>query len=165
VLPLGKYAPHPFSRDELKKVVGEPQFREGAKLEVENVANLEMLPIANIQSQLETGNIGIGNTGNIGNIVIKIPLANGNPDSRVYAYEVVVVGDEGTPKLYKAVYAAGVNRGIGHEPNGGVTTLEIPASELPPGKSLTFAVRPLTSLGTFGKPIATEFKASGGRTA
>ena len=35
VLPLGKYAPHPFSRDELKKVVGEPQFREGAKLEVE----------------------------------------------------------------------------------------------------------------------------------
>jgi hypothetical protein len=27
------------------------------------------LPNANIQSQLETGNIGIGNTGNIGNIV------------------------------------------------------------------------------------------------
>jgi hypothetical protein len=107
---------------------------------------------------LETGNIGIGNTGNIGNIVIKIPLANGNPDSRVYAYEVVVVGDEGTPKLYKAVYAAGVNKGIGHEPNGGMTTLDIPKSELPPGESLTFAVRPLTSLGTFGKPIATEFK-------
>ena len=33
--------------------------------------------------------------------------ADGNPDSRVYAYEVVVVGDEGAPKLYKAVYAAG----------------------------------------------------------
>ena len=48
--------------------------------------------------------------------------------------------------------------GIGHEPNGGVTTLDIPKSELPPGKTLTFAVRPLTSLGTFGKPIATEFK-------
>ena len=158
VLPLGKYAPHPFSKDELKKFIGEPQFREGAKLEVENVANVEMLPNANIQSQLETGNIGIGNTGNIGNIVIKIPLANGNPDSRVYAYEVVVIGDEGAPKLNKAVYAAGCNMGIGHEPNGGVTTLEIPKDELPPGQSLTFAVRPLTSLGTFGKPIATTFK-------
>ena len=84
--------------------------------------------------------------------------ADGNPDSRVYAYEVVVAGDEGTRKLRKAVYAAGCNMGIGHEPNGGVTTLEIPKSELPPGKTLTIAVRPLTSLGTFGKPIATTFK-------
>jgi hypothetical protein len=158
VMPLGKYKPHPFLKSELKKVIGEPQFRKGAKLEVENVANVEILPNANIQSQLETDNIGIGNTGNIGNIVIKIPLANGNPDSRVYAYEVVVAGDEGTEKLHKAVYAAGCNMGIGHEPNGGVTTLEIPKSELPPGKTLTFAVRPLTSLGTFGKPIATTFK-------
>jgi hypothetical protein len=89
---------------------------------------------------------------------LRIPLANGNPDSRVYAYEVVVVGDEGTPKLYKAVYAAGVNMGIGHEPNGGVTTLEIAKDELPPGQSLTFAVRPLTSLGTSGRPIITDFK-------
>lgn len=157
--------PHPFSKGELKKVIGEPQFRKGAKLEVVNVANVEILPNANIQSQLETGNIGIGNTGNIGNIVIKIPLADGNPGSRVYAYEVVVAGDEGTRKLRKAVYAAGCNLGIGHEPNGGVTALEIPASELPPGESLTVAVRPLTSLGTSGRPIATEFKASGGRTA
>ena len=92
------------------------------------------------------------------NLTIKIPLADGNPDSRVYAYEVVVVGDEGAPKLHKAVYAAGCNMGIGHEPNGGVTTLDIPKSELPPGKTLTFAVRPLTSLGTSGKAIATEFK-------
>ena len=90
---------------------------------------------------------------------MRIPLANGNPDSRVYAYEVVVVGDEGTQKLHKAVYAAGCNMGIGHEPNGGVTTLEIPKSELPPGKTLTFAVRPLTSLGTFGKAISTTFAA------
>ena len=89
---------------------------------------------------------------------LRIPLANGNPDSRVYAYEVVVVGDEGTPKLYKAVYAAGVNKGIGHEPNGGMTTLDIPKSELPPGESLTFAVSPLTSLGTSGRPIITDFK-------
>ena len=154
-------AKHPFSKGELKKVIGNPQFREGAKLEVVNVAGVEMLPIANIQSQLETDNIGIGNTGNIGNIVIKIPLADGNPGSRVYAYEVVVAGDEGTRKLRKAVYAAGCNLGIGHEPNGGVTTLEIPASELPPGQSLTFAVRPLSSLGTAGKAIAAKCKNEG----
>ena len=156
VMPFGK-TPHPFSKGELKKVIGNPQFRKGAKLEVENVANVEILPNANIQSQLETGNIGIGNTGNIGNIVIKIPLADGNPSSRAYAYEVVAVGDEGTPKLHKAVYAAGVNMGIGHETNGGVTTLEIAKDELPPGKSLTFAVRPLSSLGTSGKAIMTTF--------
>ena len=69
-----------------------------------------------------------------------------------------MVGYEGTPKFYKAVYAAGVNMGIGHEPNGGVTTLEIPKSELPPGKTLTVAVRPLSSLGTSGKAIAATFK-------
>ena len=107
---------------------------------------------------MENGNIGIGNTGNIGNIVVKIPLADGNPKSRVYAYEVVAVGDEGAQRLFKAVYAAGVNLGMGHEPKGGVTTLEIAKDELPPGKTLTFAVRPLTSLGTSGKAIATEFK-------
>lgn len=148
VMPFGKN-PHPFSKGELKKVIGEPQFRKGAKLLVEccqcgNVAS----PNANFQ---------LGN-GNIGDIRVRIPHADGNSGSRVYAYEVVVVGDEGNPKLHKAVYAAGCNMGIGHEPNGGVTTLEIPKSELPPGKTLTIAARPLTSLGTFGKPIATEFK-------
>ncbi len=89
---------------------------------------------------------------------MRIPLADGNPDSRVYAYEVEVTGDEGTQKLHKAVYAAGCNMGIGHEPNGGVTTLEIAKDELPPGQSLTVAVRPLTSLGTAGQPIETKFK-------
>ena len=132
VMPLGKYDPHPFSKDELKKVIGEPQFRKDARLEV-----------ARDEERLR----------------VRIPLADGNPDSRVYAYEVVVVGDEGTQKLHKAVYAAGVNMGIGHEPNGGVTTLDIPASELPPGKALTFAVRPVTSLGTRGKAIAKEVMA------
>ena len=142
VLPLGKYAPHPFSRDELKKVVGEPQFPRGAKFSLEKCLVEKATKAGEMQPVVR----------------LRIPLANGNPDSRVYAYEVDVVGDEGTPKLYKAVYAAGVNMGIGHEPNGGMTTLDIPKSELPPGKTLTFAVRPLTSLGTFGKPIATEFK-------
>lgn len=136
VMPLGKCDPHPFSKNELKKVIGEPQFGKNVKLKVESV-------------KLESGEDAVK---------VSIPLADGNPNSRVYAYEIVVVGDEGAPKLHKAVYAAGCNMGIGHEPNGGVTTLDIPKSELPPGKTLTFAVRPLTSLGTFGKAIATEFK-------
>ena len=141
---------HPLSREERKKAIGEPQFRKGAKLEVfldkiEKPADNN--PVNPVQENSATPRLRV-----------RIPLANGNPDSRVYAYEIVVVGDEGAPKLHKAVYAVGCNMGIGHEPNGGVTTLDIPKSELPPGKTLTFAVRPLTSLGTFGKPIATTFK-------
>ena len=99
-----------------------------------------------------------GNTGNIQCLCVRIPLADGNPDSRVYAYEVVVIGEARSQKLFKAVYAAGCNMGIGHETNGGVTTPEIAKDELPPGKSLTFAVRPITSLGTSGRPIITDFK-------
>ncbi len=127
---------HPFSKDELMKVIGEPQFGKSVKLKVESV-------------KLESGEDAVR---------VSIPLADGNPDSRVYAYEVVVAGDEGTPKLHKAVYAAGVNTGVGHEPNGGVTTLEIAKDELPPGKTLTIAARPLSSLGTSGKAIVAEWK-------
>ncbi len=178
VMPLGEgrapSRPHPFAKEELKKVIGEPQFREGAKLEVvkccqrENVAKSN---VANDQSacaeaaadKLEIGT-GSGNNSTMATLNlsatprlrVRIPLADGNPDSRVYAYEVVVIGDEGTQKLFKAVYATGCNMGIGHEPNGGVTTLEIAKEELPPGKTLTVAVRPLTSLGTSGRAIAKE---------
>ena len=59
---------------------------------------------------------------------------------------------------YVSLYGGRVHMGIGHETNGGVTTLEIAKDELPSGKSLTFAVRPLTSLGTSGRPIITYFK-------
>ena len=133
VMPFGLYDPHPFSKGELKKVIGKPQFRDGAKLKI----------VKDSASQ---------------RLYVKIPLADGNPDSRVYAYATVVIGDAGSQKLFKAVYAAGCNMGIGHEPNKGVTTLEIAKDELPLGESLTVAVRPLTSLGTSGRPIITDFK-------
>ena len=113
----GKVKPHPFSREELKKAIGEPQFREGAKLVVEGGK-------------------------------VKIPLADGNPKCRVYAYEVAVDGE-----LRKAVYAAGGNMGIGHETNGGVTEVEIPNQDLPAGAAAAIAVTPLSSLGTRGRPI------------
>ena len=141
---------HPFSKGELKKVIGEPQFRDGAKLEVGFVSHKEQK-----KQEVElTSDSPVSSC----SLWLKIPLADGNPDSRVYAYEVVVVGENPDKKLQKAVYAAGCNLGIGHEPNNGVTTLEIPKSELPPGKTLTFAVRPLTSLGTSGKAMSAEFK-------
>ena len=150
----GLLRPHPFSKAELKKVIGEPQFRKGAKLEVsldkinkiENTANDNpVIPVNPVQENPASPKL-----------CVRIPLADGNPDSRVYAYEVVVIGEAGSQKLFKAVYAAGCNMGIGHETNGGVTTLEIAKDELPPGESLTVAVRPLTSLGTYGRPITTE---------
>ena len=164
VRPLGKYDPHPFSKAELKKVIGNPQFREGAKLIVEDVSTglTGLTGLSGAKPQTSDNLVNpvnpVQENSATSRLCVRIPLADGNPDSRVYAYEVEVTGDEGTQKLHKAVYAAGCNMGIGHEPNGGVTTLEIPKSELPPGKTLTFAVRPLTSLGTFGKPIATTFK-------
>lgn len=162
IMPLGRCDPHPFSKDELKKVIGEPQFRKGAKLEV------SLDRIDRINKIGKPANDNPVNPVNPVNLVqensatprlcVRIPLADGNPDSRVYAYEVVVIGEAGSQKLFKAVYAAGCNMGIGHEPNGGVTTLEIAKDELPPGKSLTVAARPLTSLGTSGRPIITDFK-------
>ena len=129
VMPFGKYDPHPFSLMESKKVIGEPQFRAGAKLEVFLDTSLRLC--------------------------VKIPLADGNPDSRVYAYEVVVAGD--VQKLHKVVYSAGCNMGIGHEPNGGVTELAIPKSDLPSGNTLTFSVCPITSLGTRGEPLLAKW--------
>ena len=128
---VGGTGKHPFSKDELKKVIGEPQFGKSVKLKVESV-------------KLESGEDAVR---------VSIPRADGNPDSRVYAYEVEVSGEDAGKKLLKAVYAAGCNMGIGHEPNHGTTTLEIPRSELPPGKALTFTVTPLTSLGTRGCPL------------
>ena len=136
VLPLGwKEDEHPFSRAELKKIVGTPQFAKNAKLTVERV-------------KLESGEDAVR---------LSIPLADGNPDSRVYAYEIVVAGEEGAPKLFKAVYANGLNMGMGHEPQDGVTTLRIPASELPPGTERAVAVRPLSSLGTSGGAVAAKY--------
>ena len=61
-------------------------------------------------------------------------------------------------KLKKSVYARGYCMGIGHEPEGGVTTLEIPQSELPSGKLLSIAVRPCSSLATRGKPISATLR-------
>ncbi len=128
VMPFEKITPHPFSREGLKKAAGEPQFRAGAKLVIEEGR--------------EEGK----------EIKVSIPLADGNPKCRVYAYEVEIAGKSGVVR--KAIYAAGCNLGMGHEPDGGVTTLLVGKSELPKGERLSFSVTPLTSVGTRGKSIS-----------
>ena len=131
VMPLGQYKPHPFSCETLAKTCGTPEFRKNAKLETAKKADA---------------------------LTVKIPMADGNPDSRVYAYNVVVVGDDPKARLFKSVFFSGLNLGIGHEPNKGITEVEIPVAELPAGKTLTIAVRPVSSLGTKGKTIGTTFR-------
>ena len=39
-----------------------------------------------------------------------------------------------------------------------VASAEIAKEDLPPGRTLTIAARPLTSLGTSGRAIGTEFR-------
>ena len=60
----------------------------------------------------------------------------------MYGYQIVVAGEDKTAALKKNCYARGYCMGMGHEPDRGVTTIDIPASELPAGKKLTVAVRP-----------------------
>ena len=138
--------PHPFSREELKKSIGAPEFPKGAKLAVGRVA--PNAPRGGLRTSRPT-------TSNEP-LRISIPLANGNPTSRIFAYNVRIAGN--TDKLFKSVFFQGVNSGIGHEPNNGVTTLEIPAAELPSGRLLTISVRPISSLGTRGKIIETKYR-------
>ena len=64
----------------------------------------------------------------------------------------------GSVPKFKCVFAEGMNLGYGHEPNHGITTLEIPSDQLPAGKKLTVAVRPVSSLGTKGKAIGTTMR-------
>ena len=127
VMPFGTLRPHPFSREGLKKAAGEPQFRAGSKLVIEEGK--------------EEGK----------EIKISIPLADGNPKCRVYAYEVEIAGKSGAVR--KAIYAAGCNLGMGHEPDGGTTTLLVGRSELPKGERFSVSATPLTSVGTRGKAI------------
>ena len=126
---------HPFSRDMLARRIGTPEFPAKAKLEI--------------------GRIG-------DSLKLKIPLADGNEKSRVFAYDVVVIDDDPAKKFFKSAYFEGVNLGIGHEPDGGITKVELPMAELPAGKKLTIAVRPISSLGTKGKPLVVTYSTGTG---
>ena len=145
-------ARHPFSRDELKKVIGEPQFGNKAKLVVEKGTKGTKATKGTKKGD------SVAFVSSVPSLKIKIPMADGNPDSRVYAYEIVVVGDDSKVKLFKNAFFEGANAGVGHEPNHGITEVNIPVSELPAGKKLTIAIRPVSSLGTKGKAIGTAWR-------
>ena len=158
VPPLGSLkprpAPHPFSRNELKKVIGAPEFGKKAKLEVVRASTV----LPDLSDPEKKPSKPDSNAPKTACVRIKIPMADGNPRCRVYAYNVVVVGDDMTVRYFKSEYFSGVNCGIGHEPSGCVTTVDIPLAELPAGKTQTVAGRPVSSLGMKGKSIATKFQ-------
>ena len=132
VLPLGRTAPHPFSREELRKVDEAPEFPANAQLAVKRISSM---------------------------CVVEIPFANARQNVRPYAYNVVAAGDDPKARYFKSAYFSGVNSAIGHEPGKGVTRVEIPVADLPAGKKLTIAVRPVSSLGAKGKAIGTTWRA------
>ena len=90
----------------MKKVIGEPQFRAKAELKVESARS-------------ESGKDAIR---------ISFPRADGNPDSRVYAYEVAVVGGKGTRKLYNASVVAWVVWGGSLCPNASGIDFDVSAA-------------------------------------
>lgn len=157
VMPLGKNRPHPFDRAELRKVIGTPQFRAGAALTVTAtiVAEPSAAPAKDAKPAADTPVAR-----HLPAVQIDIPKADGNAASRVYAYDIEITGEKTAAVCRKAVYAAGVNLGMGHEPNGGVTTLVVPRRALPAGGRLTVVVRPLSSLGTVGRPLTCVAKLS-----
>ena len=66
--------------------------------------------------------------------------------------------DDSKKRYFKSVFFAGVGLGEGHEDNDGITLVDVPVQDLPKGKKLTVAVRPVSSLGTKGKSISTTFR-------
>ena len=150
VIPLGANMRDSCTLEARKAAIGNPEFPKGAKLAVKLEERVGVGEGRNSTLPLELKTPTV--------MRLTIPNANGNPQSRVYAYEVVVVGDDPKARLFKCVFAEGMNLGMGHEPNHGITTLEIPNEQLPAGKKLTIGVRPLSSLGTKGKSISTTFR-------
>ncbi len=126
IFPLKEGLQKSFSVETRKTAIGSPQFARGSK------------PAFTVKED---------------KLQITIPCANGNKNSRVYAYEATISAIGIATKLLKCVFAEGLNLAIGSEPNKGVTSLDIPLTELPARKNLTLAVQPVSSLGTKGKPI------------
>ena len=146
---------HPFSREALKKVIGEPQFRKRAKLVV-STGSTRFRPHQNPDNPVNP--VKKASASPCLCVKLKIPMADGNPNSRVFAYDVEITGNNPKEAVCKSVYFEGVNSGIGHESNKGVTTLSVPETELPQGRKLVISVTPLSSLGTKGQPIKVVFR-------
>ena len=152
IMPLGKYDPHPFVRTELLKVIGKPQFRAGAGLDVQ----VGLTEVSGAKPQDQNNPV---NPVKEKSVRITIPPADGNPKCRVFAYDVAVTAEKSSrpAKPLKCVFATGCNVNVAHAPHGGATTIELKKKELPSGDVLTFTVTPRSCLGTSGVPIKTSF--------
>lgn len=170
---------HPLSMEERKKLIGEPQFPKGAALEVSKCfAVVPPVPKkkdakvwdddadgASPRPEDEAKATAAAAAAQPQEALrLSIPRADGNPDSRAYAFDVVVAGDAGEPKLFRSVYAGGCNLGMGHEPDNGATTMLFATDSLPKGNVLKFGAMPVTSLGTRGKAIVAEYSLRAART-
>ena len=155
IMPLGKYDPHPFAKNELLKVIGKPQFKPDAKLAVEYIQTglTRLTESSKAKSQPQTNLVNPVNPVKEKIMRVKIPPADGNPDCRVFAYAVTVSADKPAKPL-KYAFASGCNVSAAHAPHGGVTTLEMPVAELPKGDELVVSVTPFSSLGTAGRAIS-----------
>ena len=157
----GGMSGHPLREENYVKVIGSPEFPPKAKLEV-SLDRINKIDKIKSDTPKEENPVNPVNPVQDETVLrIKIPKADGNPDSRIYGFNVVVADEDGT-KVKKSVYARGYCMGMGYEPDGGVTTLDIPQTELPPGKKLTIAVRPCSSLATRGNPLVTTFNIATG---
>ena len=156
VFPIGQFETKPYSRETLAQKIGTPEFRPKAKLEV----SLDRInKIDRIESAAPERGNPVNPVQKEAALRIKIPMADGNPKSRVFAYDVVIMADDDPKNRYfKSVYFAGVGFGEGHEDNDGITLVDVPIEDLPKGKKLTIAIRPVSSLGTKGKTIGKEMK-------
>ena len=149
---------HPLRPENLGKTIGSPEFPPKAKLEV-SLDRVDKVAAAKSSAPGQKNPADPANPVQSESVLrIRIPKADGNPKSRMYGYNIVVAGEDGT-KVRKNSYARGYCMGEGHEPNNGVTQVSIPQSELPAGKRLSIAVRPCSALASRGKPLTTTWRA------
>ena len=162
VFPIGQFETKPYSRETLATKIGNPEFRPNAKIHtyMDTVATNGKIVLPNrVKDLIANMCLKPKRKEEKPSLWIEIPMADGNRKSRVFAYDVVIMADDDVKNRYfKSVYFAGVGFGEGHEDNDGITLLDVPIENLPKGKKLTVAVRPVSSLGTKGKAIGKAVK-------
>ena len=162
VFPVGKFETRPYSHDTLATKIGNPEFRSGAKIQTYmdkvDTGGKPIMP-KRVKDLIDKMHCKPVRTKEKPSMWIEIPMADGNPQSRVFIYEIVIMADgDRKNRYFKSVYFAGVGFGEGHEDNDGITLTNVPIENLPKGKKLAIGIRPVSCLGTKGKAIGKEVK-------
>ena len=162
MFPVGQFETKPYSHATLKTKIGNPEFRPKAKIQTYmdkvDTRGKAILP-KRVKDLIAHMYRKPTRKEDRPSLWIEIPMADGNLKSRVFSYDVVIMADDDLKNRYfKSMYFAGVGFGEGHEDNDGITLVDVPVQDLPKGKKLTVAIRPVSSLGTKGKSISTTFR-------